>query len=79
MHEHSEFACYQVGAGLRKFVVRTRDDKNSNTLHGVLGPLIFAFTVATSIAGFNALVPDQVAWRVVVSVCGLLGVSLCFP
>lgn len=67
-YESLVFTCEKVGAGLRKFVVRTRDDKNSNSFHGVLGPLIYAFTVATSIAGFNALIPDQVVWRVIVSV-----------
>lgn len=59
----------QVGAGLRKFVVRTRDDKNSVSWHGVLGPLVYVFTMATCITGFNALLPDRLVWRIVVSVC----------
>ncbi len=59
---------YQVGAGLKKFVVKTRDDRNSVSNHGVLGPIVYVFSMATGIAGLNALVPDQHAWRAVVSV-----------
>lgn len=53
---------------MKKFVVRTRDDKNSVSYHGVLGPLVYVFAMATGIAGVNALVPDQPVWRAIISV-----------
>lgn len=64
------FLLGQMAAGLKKFVVKTRDDKNSASWHGVLGPLVYVFAMATSIAGFNALLPDRTLWRIVVSVRG---------
>jgi hypothetical protein len=51
-------------------VVKARDGRNIHGWHGLSGLAIYAFCMATAVSGFNALLPDALVWRGVVSVSG---------
>ncbi len=58
----------QAFSGLTKMVVKARDGKNLYMWHAFTGMFVYALSMSTVVAGFNAILPEAMAWRMAVSV-----------
>ncbi len=53
---------------MKKMVVKARLGKNLYKWHTFTGLFVYALSMATVVAGFNAIIPEAMEWRIVVTV-----------